>query len=88
VPFGDLVSRARAAVSATGDDPAAHGLARLVGGMTHHVFEPLDDTNLVVKVFESNGRAEPENEWNALVTCAGTGVLSPSTSTLATSRLL
>jgi hypothetical protein len=72
--FGDLVSKARAAVSAAGGDPALHGLTRLAGGMTHHVFAPLDDTNLVVKVFQTTSRDEPEHEWDALVTLAGSGI--------------
>ncbi len=42
--------------------------------MTHHVFAPLDDSNLVVKVFETSSREEPEHEWDALVTLAGSGI--------------
>ena len=42
--------------------------------MTHHVFAPLDDSNLVVKVFQITSRDEPEHEWDALVTLAGSGI--------------
>ena len=42
--------------------------------MTHHVFAPLDDSNLVVKVFQSTSTHEPEHEWDALVTLAGSGI--------------
>ena len=72
--FGDLLGRARAAVAAETADPALHGLARLAGGMTHHVFAPLDDSNLVVKVFHTTSRDEPKHEWDALVTLTGSGI--------------
>jgi hypothetical protein len=61
--FGDLVDRAPAAVAAGSDDPAVHGLTQLAGGMTHHVFAPLDDLNLVVKVFQTTSRDAAEHEW-------------------------
>lgn len=67
MPFGDLLGRARAAIAGSAD-PAQHGLTRMAGGMTHHVFAPLDDSNLVVKVFQTTSRDEPEHEWDALVT--------------------
>src|SRR5262245_61369441 len=69
----DLVGRARAAVDAS-DDPAVHGLTRLAGGMTHHVFAPLDDGQVVVKVFRATTRDEPKREWDALVALAGSGI--------------
>jgi hypothetical protein len=72
--FGDLLGRARAATAAGTADPALHGLARLAGGMTHHVFAPLDDSNLVVKVFHTTSRDEPKHEWDALVTLTGSGI--------------
>ena len=72
--FGDLVGRARAAVAAASADPAVHGLTRLAGGMTHHVFAPLDDPKLVVKVFQTTSRDQPDHEWDALVTLAGSGI--------------
>lgn len=74
VRSGDLVGRARAAVATPGADPALHGLSRLAGGMTHHVFAPLDDSNVVIKVFQTTSRDEPEHEWDALVTLAGSGI--------------
>lgn len=68
---GDLVDRARRAV---GDDPGPFGLERLSGGMSHAVFGPVDDATLVVKVFASSTRQEPEREWEALVAFGGSGV--------------
>ena len=73
MPFGDLLGKARAAIAGSAD-PAQHGLTRMAGGMTHHVFAPLDDSNLVVKVFQTTSRDEPEHEWDALVTLAGSGI--------------
>jgi len=73
VRFGDLVGRARAAVAGSAD-LAQQGLTRMAGGMTHHVFAPLDDSNLVVKVFQTTSRDEPQREWDALVTLAGSGI--------------
>jgi aminoglycoside phosphotransferase (APT) family kinase protein len=42
--------------------------------MTHDVFVPVDSPHLVVKVFQSAGRNEPEQEWHALETLAGSGI--------------
>lgn len=44
-------------------DPAEYGLARLSGGMTHDVLVPVDDPNLVVKVFQAAERDGPKHEW-------------------------
>src|SRR6266508_3195941 len=44
------------------------------GGMTHDLFVPVDSPNLVVKVFQTARRNEPEQEWDALGTLAGSGV--------------
>jgi aminoglycoside phosphotransferase (APT) family kinase protein len=74
MPFDDLVTRARAAVASAGADPAQHGLALLTGGMTHHVFLPVEDPSLVVKVFQSTDRNGPEHEWDALVALAGSRI--------------
>jgi hypothetical protein len=74
VRLGDLIGRARAAAAAAGVDPAAHGLARLSGGMSHDVFAPVDDPNLVLKVFRTADHDEPEREWDALVALAGSGL--------------
>lgn len=70
----DLVSRARAAVNAGSVDPSSYGLERLPGGMSHTVFAPIDDSTLVVKVFTTVLREEPEREWEALVALSGSGV--------------
>jgi aminoglycoside phosphotransferase (APT) family kinase protein len=72
--LGDLVGRARLAVASAGADPATHGLTRLAGGMTHHVFAPIEDSHLVVKVFQTHEWDEPEHEWDALVALAGSGI--------------
>ena len=72
--MSDLVDRARAASNATGVSSPALGLERLWGGMSHAVFAPVDDPTLVVKVFTTVAREEPEREWEALVTLAGSGV--------------
>jgi aminoglycoside phosphotransferase (APT) family kinase protein len=72
--FGDLVGGARAAIAAPSSDPAVHGLARLSGGMSHDVFAPIDDANLVVKVFRTAAVDESEHEWDALVALAGSGI--------------
>lgn len=42
--------------------------------MSHDVFAPLDDANLVVKVFQTADGDEPEHEWDALVALAGSGI--------------
>ena len=72
--FDRLLSSARAAVESADADPAEYGLSRLSGGMTHELFVPVDSPNLVVKVFQSARRNEPEQEWDALRTLAGSGV--------------
>ena len=72
--FDRLLSSARAAVESAGADPAEYGLSRVSGGMTHDLFVPVDSPNLVVKVFQSAGRDEPELEWDALRTFAGSGI--------------
>ncbi|HUP87319.1 MAG TPA: aminoglycoside phosphotransferase family protein [Acidimicrobiales bacterium] len=70
----DLVDRARAAVHAGDVDPSARGLEPLTGGMSHAVFAPIDDPSLVVKVFKTCHRQEPEREWEGLVALAGSGL--------------
>lgn len=70
----DLVARARAVASGSGLDPATHGFERLAGGMSHTVLSPIDDPALVVKVFTSAARQEPEREWEALVALSGSGI--------------
>src|SRR5688500_13624333 len=72
--MGDLIGNARAAVAKRDSDPAVHGLERLTGGMSHDVFAPVDDPNLVVKVFHAADRAKAEREWEGLVALAGSGV--------------
>ena len=72
--FDRLLSSARAAVESAEADPAEYGLSRLSGGMTHDLFVPVDSPNLVVKVFQTAGRNEPEREWDALETLAGSGI--------------
>ena len=42
--------------------------------MTHDVFFPLDNPNLVVKVFQIAGHNEPAQEWHALEALAGSGL--------------
>jgi hypothetical protein len=42
--------------------------------MTHQVFAPLDDSNLVFKVFQATKGDEPHREWDALVALAGSGI--------------
>lgn len=70
----DLVSSARAAVNGGSVHPSAYGLERLPGGMSHTVFAPIDDSTLVVKVFATVVREEPEREWEALVALSGSGI--------------
>jgi aminoglycoside phosphotransferase (APT) family kinase protein len=70
----DVVRRAREAVTAPTVDPARFGLERLSGGMTHDVFATEDEPSLVVKVFSEFNRSEPEREWRALVSLAGSGI--------------
>lgn len=70
----DLVGRARTAVSEGSPDPAAHGLIRLSGGMSHDVFAPIEETTVVVKAFRTVDHDAPEHEWSALVALAGSGI--------------
>lgn len=70
----DVVRRAREAVAGPTVDPARFGLERLSGGMTHDVFAIDDEPSLVVKVFGAFNRTEPEREWGALVSLAGSGI--------------
>lgn len=70
----DLVDRARAAVFADDVRLPRLGLQRMSGGMSHAVFTPVDDSGLVVKVFTSALREEPEREWEALVALADSGI--------------
>ena len=72
--FDRLLSSVRAAVASADIAPAEYGLSRLSGGMTHDVFVPVDSPNLVAKVFQGARPDEPEQEWNALRTLAGSGV--------------
>jgi thiamine kinase-like enzyme len=70
--LGELVDRGRRAAS--GGDHAALGLEPLAGGMSHHVFAPLDEPALVVKVFGPTAREKADREWEALVGLHGEGI--------------
>jgi aminoglycoside phosphotransferase (APT) family kinase protein len=74
VRVADAVERARAATATDDASASGLGLERLQGGMSHAVFSPMEDPALVVKVFRTSVRQEPEREWEALVALAGSGV--------------
>lgn len=71
--IGELVDKARALADGRETDSAGSGFRRLTGGMSHDVFELVEDPGRVVKVFRAVGD-EPEREWDALVALSGSGV--------------